>query len=226
MYHFNTDGNEGPAELSGRPNVLRQLRALVPERRLHYFEAQRITELQANRFRELQGLTGPELLEETISSLPRLNVRRAPGLPVSGFAQWHNGTWIVALNGLEPDTRQRFSLAHELFHIINHHNKDRLHPDTKRFTGYDTGERLADYFAACLLMPKRYVKSLAGQGLTLTELAATFDVSTTAMDIRLQQLRIAGQRPPRHPRPGGQLFDTTYYRQSADCSSCLEGTGA
>lgn len=139
---------------------------------------------------------------------------------VSGVAQWHNGRWIVALNALEPDTRQRFSLAHELFHIINHTTKHWLHPDTRRFSSYATGERLADHFAACLLMPRRHVRALVSHGLHLDELAEAFDVSTKAMEIRLSHLRLGIRHTRRRARPA------TYYRQPASCSLWCEGAAA
>jgi len=191
-----------------KPNVLRQLRELVPKRKLHYYEAMRLAELQANRFRELLGVAEPELPDETIASLPRMSVERKVDLPVSGLAHWHNGRWIVALNALEPDTRQRFSLGHELFHIVNHHTRQWLHPGNHRFSAHHTGERLADYFAACLLMPKRYVKALAAEGHDVERLAAVFNVSTRAMHIRLHHL---GVTVPGSSTPGGR--HAPYHRQ-------------
>ncbi len=48
---------------------------------------------------------------------------------------------------------------------------------------------MADYFAACLLMPKRLVKRRYCQGQQrVSELAAEFGVSSIAMHYRLQQL--------------------------------------
>jgi hypothetical protein len=185
---------------SQQTNVIGHLRGLIPKRRLHFSEALRLAELQANRFRELLGRTEPGLPEDAIARLPRLIVTREADLPVSGLAQWHNGRWIVALNALEPEVRQHFSLAHELFHIINHTTKEWLHPGDGYFNAHDTGEKLADYFAGCLLMPKRYVKSLSGGGLDPTQLAETFGVSVRAVQVRLAQLGIT-EPMPRCVRP-------------------------
>ncbi len=176
-------------------SVFATLRALIPERRLTYAEARRLVELQANRFRQLMGHTDAELPEAVIETLPRLLITREFDLPASGLSQWHNGRWIVALNANEPDVRQHFSLAHELFHIINHTTRQRLHPGDSCASAYDQGEHLADYFAGCLLMPKRYVKSLHGYGLKVHELAEAFDVSLRAMTVRLDQLGITDPLP-------------------------------
>lgn len=183
-----------------QPSVLASLRSLVPQRQLGTGEALRLTELQANRFRHLLGITEPDLDETVIASLPRLEVTYEPDLPVSGLAQWHNGRWIVALNALEAEVRQRFSLAHELFHVINHTTKDRLHPADARLSAYDKGEKLADHFAGCLLMPKRHVKALAGQGLDERALADTFSVSQRAIHVRLTLLGVT-EPTPRCVRP-------------------------
>jgi predicted transcriptional regulator len=186
--------------LSQHESVVGQLRAIIPNRRLHFSEALRLAELQANRFRELLGHTEPELPEDAIARLPRLIVTREADLPVSGMAQWHNGRWIVALNTHEPEVRQRFSLAHELFHIINHTTKEWLQPGDGYLSAHDSGEKLADYFAGCLLMPKRYVKSLSGHGFTATQLANTFGVSVRAVQVRLAQLGVT-EPLPRCVRP-------------------------
>ena len=180
---------------SGGISLLATLRALVPPRPLSYREAERIAELQASRFRELLGLIQAELPEEAISDLPRLHVTREYDLPVSGLAQWSNGRWLVALNGNEPPARQHFSLAHELFHIINHTTGAQMHPDLPSQPGTLRAERLADYFAGCLLMPKRHVKRLSGEGRDLEQLADEFSVSPRAMQVRLSQLGLVEAVP-------------------------------
>lgn len=177
------------------PSVLAQLRVLIPKRPLSFHEALRLTELQANRFRGLLDHTEPDLSEEIISGLPRVEVTREADLPVSGLTQWHNGRWIIALNATEPLVRQHFSLAHELFHIINHHTKQWLHPTDHRHSAHRKGEQLADYFAGCLLMPKRHVKALHAQRLDVQGLADAFSVSVRAMTVRLAQLGITEPTP-------------------------------
>src|SRR5262249_28755755 len=87
----------------------------------------------------------------------------------------------------------------ELFHVINHTTKDRLHPTDPRMTAYDKGEKLADHFAGCLLMPKQHVKALAGEGLNPSDLADTFGVSLRAMTVRLTMLGVAEPPPPAAP---------------------------
>ncbi len=176
-------------------NLLRSLRALVPQRRLSYREAERIAELQANRLRERLGLGEPELPDSAVTGLPRLSVTRRYGLPVSGLTHWHNGRWLIVLNAEEPEERQRFSLCHELKHVLDHTTKQWTCWDEPWRSGADKAERLADYFAGCLLMPKRHVKRLFGAGPDSQALADAFGVSLRAMTVRLSQLGLIDPRP-------------------------------
>ncbi len=176
-------------------NLLRGLRALVPERRLSYREAERIAELQANRFRERLGLDEAELPDSAVTTIPRLSVTRRYGLPVSGLTHWHNGRWLILLNADEPEERQRFSLCHELKHVLDHTTKQWTCWDEPWRSSADKAERLADYFAGCLLMPKRHVKRLFGLQPDAGLLADAFGVSARAMEVRLSQLGLIGPVP-------------------------------
>lgn len=171
-------------------SVLATLRALVPPRPLGYGESERIAELQANRLRELLGLTEPRLPEEAISELPRVIVRREFGLPVSGVTVWEHGRWVISLNASEPLGRVRFSLAHEFCHVLHHPSRRWFYEGAN---GPERAERLADYFAGCLLMPKRHVKRLVGEGCNSKQLAHAFGASAGAMNVRLIQLGLSEQ---------------------------------
>lgn len=167
--------------------VIRRLRDLVPRRHLTMTEAYRIVELQANRFRELLGITSPDLPDSAIVGLPRVHVSYEP-LPVSGATAWHNGRWYILINSLEDFSRQRFSMAHELFHVINYPTLGFLLPGATQFS--PSAERLAEYFGGCLLAPKRYLLRLVGEGEDEQGLANTFGMSRRAINVRLQQLHL------------------------------------
>lgn len=191
--------------------VLAALRGLVPLRSLEsQQEAERVAELQASRFLELAGLTDPPVPSELIADLPRIRVQRDVDLPASGSATWQNGRWLLTVNGAEPWTRQRFSLAHEFKHVLDH----------PLVWVYDVAgtdaEAVADYFAACLLMPKPAVKRLFYGGVQqLSALSEAFEVSPPAMARRLNYLGLRMPTPRTGPRvwpPAGQRSDHTYYR--------------
>jgi Zn-dependent peptidase ImmA (M78 family) len=69
----------------------------------------------------------------------------------------------------------------------------RSFPATERETMV---ERICDYFAGCLLMPRPWVKRLYGDGLQqLDQLAASFGVSQAAMAVRLSQIGLTEPTP-------------------------------
>jgi len=170
-------------------SVLAMLRALVPSRALSAGEALRIAELQANHLLRHFAIETNAVPEEIISELPRIVVVREDGLPVSGAAHWNGHYWVITVNAEEPTVRQRFSVMHEFKHVLDHTTKQFLYHDRPFQTADEQAERVADYFAACLLMPKRVVKRLWCQGnQNLVELAKTLFVSTRALHYRLDQL--------------------------------------
>ncbi len=174
-------------------SVLKTLRDLVPHRTLSYTESLRLAELQANRLLELFEIEGPLVPAELITELPRIEVRYDRDLPVSGSAHWEDSRWLITLNASEPIVRQRFSLAHEFKHILDHNTKYFLygHPAVDpRAT--ERAERSADAFAAALLMPKRWIKSRwLESGQDVTALAQQIGVSNRALSVRLYHLGLA-----------------------------------
>lgn len=188
--------------------VLTILRALAPRRMLTASETEYLAELQANRLLELAGRPQMPVPNELITELPRIRVLQDFDLPVSGSAQWVSGRWLLTLNGGEPFTRRRFSMAHELKHVIDHRHVGTL------YDSLEQAEYAADYFAACLWMPKRDVKRVWGAGLQdLGALSEHFAVSPPAMARRLQHLGLRDRTPARR-KPSPTTRPGHYYRVS------------
>jgi Zn-dependent peptidase ImmA (M78 family) len=200
-----------PATRTGGANareqsVLALMRALVPSRPLTPSEALRIAELQANRLLHHFDIETIAVPEEIVSELPRVRVVREIGLPVSGAAHWNGRYWVITLNADEPAFRQRFSLMHEFKHVLDHTTRDFLYHDRAFQTAEQQAERVADYFAACVLMPKRVVKRLWCQGnQNLLELANMLFVSTRALRFRLDQLGLIEPAPRCEGRRGRRV---------------------
>ena len=101
----------------------------------------------------------------------------------SGFYDAESKAILIAEH--KNKTRQRFSIAHELGHIVLGHitsAQSRQHYSVPN-------EQAANRFAATLLMPDLAVSTLVEQrGLGFDELCHTFDVSERAMGIRLMEL--------------------------------------
>jgi hypothetical protein len=170
--------------------TIQRLRDVIPFRPLTVVEAMHFAELQATNLLALSGITGPPVPETIISGIPRIHVERMTPSPVSGATQWSRGRWLMLLNGAEPVSRQRYSMAHEFKHILDHPFIDFLYPTVPGISSEDRAERICDYFAACLLMPRLWVKHLYFD-LGLHEprhLAQRFETSSSAMHVRLLQV--------------------------------------
>ncbi len=102
----------------------------------------------------------------------------------------------MLLNGSEPRERQRFSLAHEFKHIIDHRFADLMYGKFPKADRQRMIEQLCDYFAACLLMPRPWVKTAYCSGIQkLPALARLFDVSEAAMQVRLSSIGLIDPTP-------------------------------
>ena len=141
-----------------------------------------------------------------IAELPRIEVRRISPFPSSGAAHWVNGRWVVILNGAEPLTRQRFSLAHEFKHILDHPFVDSLYGALDPRDRQSWIEQVCDYFAGCLMIPRPWLKRAWASDQHIGELADQFHVSQAAMNTRLAQVGLSAgyARCGRSVRPGRQ----------------------
>ena len=185
------------------PAVTR-LRDMVPLRPLRQSEALRIAELQAQRFLELSGVTGPAVPERIITELPRIEVARLNPFPTSAASNWASGRWLVGIKATEPATRQRFSLAHEFKHIIDHRFAELIYSAFPENQHHEKVEQICDYFAGCLLMPRPWVKRIYCSGVQdVVELARIFGVSQAAIEVRLNQIGLIEPTPRCLPTPSG-----------------------
>ncbi|MFD3399871.1 ImmA/IrrE family metallo-endopeptidase [Kribbella sp. NPDC058693] len=177
-------------------SVLAALRSVIPDREVVFAQARKVAEIQANRFLALCDVEFSPVPSKIVSSLPRIRIvfEKLPTW-VSGTSHWNGTHWIIVLNKSEPPVRQRFTLMHEFKHIIDHGRTDLLYTGNSRYTAVEQAERAADYFAACVLMPKKLLKAAWSRGIqTSARLARDFDVSTVAMEVRLSQTRLSAEQ--------------------------------
>lgn len=171
-------------------NPITEVRRISPACGLAPGEARMLAERQAHRLLAAQGVTEPCVPEQLIECLPRIEVRYVRAKHFAATARWAGGRWLLLVNKTDSWYRQRFSMAHELKHIIDHPEREVLYARNRFGSSYDQAERAADYFAACLLMPKTWIKrDFYGRGIRDPRvLARRFQVSAAAMRIRLDQL--------------------------------------
>ncbi len=183
-------------------SITSELRSLMPPRPLRYAEALTVAELQANRLLSRSDITEAPTPNLIISELPRIEVDHADNLPISGYTQWENGRWHIVINRSDYPLRQRYTLAHEFKHLLDHPFIGRAYREIKIPTPEETAEKVADYFAACLLMPKAWVKATYCREAIQDpkRLARHFSVSEAAMRRRLRELGLTEPVPRHDPR--------------------------
>jgi hypothetical protein len=176
-------------------SMLASLRALAPSRPISLDEALRLAERQATRLLERCGKDVVPVPTSLVTDQPRVTVEHDPDLPIhaaSGCSDCdgRHRTWVISLNPTEPRRRQRFTVLHEYKHIIDHPNPG-IRP--ARYTYLrPAAEIVADYFAGCVLIPKRLLAAAYYDGIqSLPDLAQLFDVSQEAIQVRLTQIGLA-----------------------------------
>lgn len=97
------------------------------------------------------------------------------------------GSFYIVINRLMPETRKKFTLAHEIAHYALHENQLCYMKNCKR----DYFHREADVFAAELCMPTEMVKKEARNWFNDYKfLAHLFEVSEVAMVRKMQELKL------------------------------------
>jgi hypothetical protein len=187
----------------GDLDVIAELRAMVPCRALTWSEAHALAERQAARLLDLVHISEPPVPQFVISSLPGVVVDWQADWPTSGMVVRGPHHWRIVLAADEPRQRQRFTLGHEFKHLLDDvicQQMSRHLPAEKRAM---RAERLCNYFAACLLMPRPWVKHDYYGGLQRpATLARRYYVSREAMSSRMAELGLTAPRLTPRPHRG------------------------
>lgn len=123
-----------------------------------------------------------------------LKVFRVPGWPneLSGMIRKNDdreGGFDIFVNAAHPQTRRRFTIAHEIAHAVLHPHLigDGITDDALYRSGLSNSvEAQANRLAADILMPRDILREKIAQGITgVSDLARLFNVSEQAMAIRV-----------------------------------------
>lgn len=168
------------------------------------------------RFRRIQQLADALLIKAGVMAppVPVEDIIRSRGITiqptaslgdVSGLVLRKGKETVIGVNKKQVPTRQRFTLAHELAHALLHHGEEvRFDKDFRvnlrsviSGLGIDVEEIEANFFAACLLMPRRFLEADPEAALVdvedaqaVAKLAKRYGVSAHAMSIRLGNLAV------------------------------------
>jgi Zn-dependent peptidase ImmA (M78 family) len=174
-----------------------------------------MSELKARQLLERLGIRRPPIpVEEVAQKLgTRLSYEPLKG-NVSGLLYRQGESKTIGVNSAHAYTRQRFTIAHEIGHLLLHPGRPMIVDKMVRVRvnlrdktsglATDKEEIEANAFAAELLMPARLVsaelmrragrRALDSDEWLVDELAGAFQVSSQAMEYRLNNL---GLRVPR-----------------------------
>lgn len=100
---------------------------------------------------------------------------------------WLTGDeWLIQYNIRESLGANRYTIFHEAYHILCHRTDPAFRRIGQGHRPFD--EVVADYFAACILMPKKWVREQWPRVHSIPKMALIFRVSESAMRMRLTQL--------------------------------------
>lgn len=117
----------------------------------------------------------------------------------SGLSYIEDEIGYIFVDEEEPPYRKRFTVLHELGHILLHHKTEKSPIISFRDEIIDTGiisynknklqEYEANLFAANILMPKNKIKELLLNDYSILDIANILGVSVQALQIRLNEMR-------------------------------------
>ncbi len=106
----------------------------------------------------------------------------------SGMFEYVNGVPVCIVNKMDTPARQRFTIAHEMGHYALRHEGKLPRDKLNIMKNADPREIAANKFAAEILMPENLLSVYVQKGLGVKELAKLFNVSSSAIIVRLKIL--------------------------------------
>jgi len=150
----------------------------TPTPRLHPSARATNVRAEAERLLARYKIIEPPVDVERIAFREGLRVVRKHLGAADGFIDDN----IITVNADHARTRQRFTIAHELGHLV-------LHADGTD----DNSEREADQFASALLIPREMLRHAVAEAQDIDVLRRRFNVSREALWIALEEARLDGR---------------------------------
>jgi hypothetical protein len=133
----------------------------------------------AHRYLKEAGINSPPvptgLITRAEGDVP-IEIRQVPMKAHRGSVWRLNDCWVVQLNSHDSTARQRFTLYHEIFHILAHSKATPVFKKAGRDREGSFNEMLADSFATACLFPKNLVKKTWSEVKDVNQMAAIFEV--------------------------------------------------
>lgn len=158
----------------------------------------RLIERAVQKYLRMAGVVSPPVPTELVTTFGNketIEIREVP-LKVCSGATWHTEDgWVIHVNARETPAEKRYTLFHEVFHILRHRAASHQPWQRKRKKGIFC-EFLADYFSSCVLMPRQWATEKWAGVKDLGSMAEIFDVPVREMWIRLRTLNLIPQAYP------------------------------
>ena len=149
-----------------------------------------LVEKLAQKYLKMGGvccLPVPEGLIRLFDKQHSIEVRQVPLMVYHGAIWRLRDGWVIQLKTSDAPATKRFALFHEVFHILAHCRT--IPVFRKRGTRQGSfNELVADYFAACILMPRQWVREEWAEVKDWDRMAEIFGVPKSAMWLKLRQL--------------------------------------
>lgn len=194
--------------------LLHDLRALVPNLRISHIEALRITEHQASALRRSLDAREDYFETDLVGDIPRIRIQSVDDLPARGASFWGHASWHIHIRAQEPAPERRFTILHELKHVIDHPTQHLIY-DERALVSYGERELIADYFARCVLIPASRLRRLYATTTDRGLLTAHFGVTQRVLQQRLSDIGLsAGAPEPADPQVAS-VVEATCARRAA-----------
>src|SRR6185503_11804346 len=165
----------------------------------HFEILKRLLSAEATRLREESGCLDPPYNPEKIAELLGVAIEEKVMSGADGFVERNQGRYVAVISPMTHPLRQRFTLAHELGHVVlmNLEQKGTCMPVKRYRRKQPTSavhqdpveESLCNHFASELLLPSSDVQARLQKGAlrpnTIIELASDFCVSKQAAAVKI-----------------------------------------
>ena len=127
------------------------------------------------------------IITQAGDNLP-IEVRQVPLKAYHGAIWRLSDCWLVQINSNDTPARQRFTLYHEIFHILAHCKATPVFKKTSYSQKGTFNELLADHFSAVILIPEKLAMRVWPEVKDVSQMAAIFDVPQPVMWLSLKHL--------------------------------------
>jgi hypothetical protein len=128
-------------------------------------------------------------IEGLIDDLP-IEIRHVPLKRTHGAVWRLQDSWIIYLNEKDSDNRKRFTLYHELFHVLTHNSLKFRYKGAGYRAQDEFIEVLADYFSGTIVMPGEVIKEKWPEINSIKKMADYFGIPESLMYCGLKSTKL------------------------------------